>query len=46
MQAGLSLNRSAALLASFRSDLLVLTPLVILLAAVGGHFMSRKALGP
>jgi heavy metal sensor kinase len=46
VQAGLSLNRSAALLASFRSDLLVLTPLVILLAAVGGHLMSRKALRP
>ena len=40
------MNRSLALLASFRTSLLLLTPLVILLAAAGGHVMSRKALRP
>ena len=46
VQTGISLNKSMALLDSFRTDLLLLTPLVILLAAAGGHFMSRKALRP
>ncbi|MGA3344666.1 MAG: ATP-binding protein [Terracidiphilus sp.] len=46
VQTGISLNKSMALLASFRAGLLLLTPLVILLAAVGGHLMSRKALAP
>jgi signal transduction histidine kinase len=46
VQTGISLNKSMALLASFRADLLLLTPLAILLAAAGGHFMSRKALKP
>jgi heavy metal sensor kinase len=46
VQTGISMNKSIALLASFRAGLLLLTPLVILLAAAGGHFMSRKALRP
>jgi heavy metal sensor kinase len=46
VQTGISLNKSMALLARFRTGLLLLTPLTILLAAVGGHFMSRKALRP
>jgi heavy metal sensor kinase len=46
VQTGIAMNKPMALLASFRADLLLMTPLVILLAAVGGHLMSRKALSP
>jgi heavy metal sensor kinase len=46
VQTGIALNKSMALLMSFRTNLLLLTPIVILLAAVGGHVMSRKALRP
>jgi len=46
VQTGISLNKSMALLATFRAGLLLLTPAVILLAALGGHLMSRKALEP
>jgi len=46
VQTGIAMNKPLALLASFRTDLLLLTPLAILLAAAGGHFMSRKALSP
>ena len=46
VQTGIALNKSMVLLQSFRTNLLLLTPIVILLAAVGGHFMSRKALRP
>jgi len=46
VQTGMSLNKSMALLVNFRTNLLLLTPIVILLAALGGHFMSRKALRP
>jgi len=46
VQTGMSLNKSIVLLANFRTRLLLLTPAVILLAAAGGHFMSRKALRP
>jgi heavy metal sensor kinase len=46
VQTGLALNKSIVLLDSFRAGLLLLTPAVILLAALGGHFMSRKALKP
>jgi heavy metal sensor kinase len=43
---GIALNKSMALLLAFRNGLLFLTPAVILLAALGGHWMSRKALKP
>jgi signal transduction histidine kinase len=46
VQTGIALDKSITLLASFRSNLLLLTPVVILLAGVGGHVMSRKALRP
>lgn len=46
VQTGIATNKSMALLASFRTGLLLLTPLAILLAAAGGHVMSRKALKP
>ena len=46
VQTGIALNKSMALLVNFRTNLLLLTPIVILLAAVGGHLMSRKALRP
>ncbi|MGC2636116.1 MAG: ATP-binding protein [Acidobacteriaceae bacterium] len=46
VQTGVALNKSMALLATFHTDLLFLTPAVILLAALGGYLMSRKALEP
>jgi heavy metal sensor kinase len=46
VQTGISLKKSMAILAYFQTKLLLLTPIVILLAAAGGHFMSRKALRP
>jgi two-component system, OmpR family, heavy metal sensor histidine kinase CusS len=46
VQAGMSLKRSMLLLNQFRIDLLLLTPAVLLLAAAGGHLMSRTALKP
>jgi len=46
VQTGIALNKSMVLLNSFRADLLLLTPAVILLAAMGGYWMSRKALRP
>jgi heavy metal sensor kinase len=46
VQTGIALNKSMALLMRFRTDLLFLTPVVILLAGIGGHLMSRKALQP
>jgi len=46
VQTGMALNKSTALFTMFRTDLLLLTPAVILLAALAGHLMSRKALKP
>jgi heavy metal sensor kinase len=46
VQTGMALNKSMVLVANFRDNLLLLAPIVILLAAVGGHVMSRKALSP
>jgi heavy metal sensor kinase len=46
VQTGIALNRPMMLLANFRGKLLLLTPIMILVAALGGHLMSRKALTP
>ncbi|MDR3737960.1 MAG: ATP-binding protein [Terracidiphilus sp.] len=46
VQTGLARDKSDVLLTAFRTDLLFLTPIVIVLAAFGGHIMSRTALGP
>ena len=46
VQTGIALNKSMVLLSAFGQKLLLLTPVVLILAAVGGHFMSRKALAP
>jgi heavy metal sensor kinase len=46
VQTGMTLKKPMALFTAFRNDLLLLTPAVILLAALGGHLMSRKALKP
>lgn len=46
VQTGMALDKSTALFSMFRTDLLLLTPAVILLAALAGHMMSRKALKP
>jgi heavy metal sensor kinase len=42
----ISADRSVAILAQFGRDLWLLVPLVIISAAVVGHFLSRKALDP
>jgi len=46
VQTGIARNKSMTLLVAFRNGLLLITPAVILLAALGGHWMSRKALAP
>ncbi|MBB6143150.1 heavy metal sensor kinase [Silvibacterium bohemicum] len=46
VQTGLAMNKSMVLLSAFLTELLWLTPAVIVLAAAGGHFMARKALAP
>jgi heavy metal sensor kinase len=46
VQTGIALNKSMVLLSGFGAQLLLLTPAVLVLAAIGGHFMSRKALAP
>jgi len=46
VQTGIALNKALALTSAFGADLLLLTPAMILLAAFGGHWMSRKALQP
>jgi heavy metal sensor kinase len=46
VQTGITLNKSMVLLSAFGQKLLLLTPAVLILAAAGGHFMSRKALAP
>jgi signal transduction histidine kinase len=46
VQTGLALNKSNALLSMYRMQLLLLTPAVLILATVAGHFMSRTALAP
>jgi heavy metal sensor kinase len=46
VQTGLSLNKTLVILGDFHRQLLVLTPLVLLLAGSAGYFMSRKALSP
>jgi len=42
----ISADRSVNILAQFRWDLLLLVPPVLLVAAIVGHFLSRKALDP
>jgi signal transduction histidine kinase len=46
VQTGIALNKSIALLNTFGADLMLLTPAMIVLAAFGGHLMSRRALRP
>jgi heavy metal sensor kinase len=46
VQTGIALNKSMVLLSAFGGQLMLLTPVVLILAAIGGHFMSRKALAP
>jgi heavy metal sensor kinase len=46
VQTGMALNKSMVLMSEYGMRLLLLTPAVLVLAAIGGHFMSRKALAP
>ena len=43
---GISMTKPHTLLRRFGLGLLLLTPLVVILSAAGGHLMSRKALAP
>ena len=43
---GLSFRRAEVLLHSFAQSLLLLTPVLLMLAALAGHLLSRKALAP
>jgi heavy metal sensor kinase len=44
--AGMQINDEVKTLASFRTYLLMFAPLVLLVAASGGYWLSRKALSP
>ena len=46
IQTGVSLDKSIALLGRFAMDLFLLVPATILLAGLGGYFMSRRVLQP
>jgi signal transduction histidine kinase len=46
IETGIVMNKSLALLHDFGLGLLLLTPVVVLLAAAAGHLMSSKALVP
>jgi len=46
IETGISMTKPHALLRRFGLGLLLLTPLVVILSAAGGHLMSRKALAP
>jgi len=46
VQTGLTLNKTLAILSSFRMQLSVLTALGLLTSSLAGYFMSRKALSP
>ena len=46
VQTGLALNKSMVLLHQFGMGLLLLTPAVFVMAAIGGHWISRRALAP
>ncbi len=46
VQTGIARNKANVLLNSFALDLLLLTPVMIVLSSLGGHWMSRKALRP
>jgi len=46
VQTGLSLNKTMLILGDFHRQLMILTPIVLLLAAAAGFFMSRKVLSP
>lgn len=43
---GLSFHHADILLVSFAQNLLLLTPALLIMAAVAGHLLSRKALAP
>jgi heavy metal sensor kinase len=46
VQTGLSLNRTLVILGDFHRQILFLTPIVLVLAAIAGYVMSCKALAP
>jgi signal transduction histidine kinase len=46
VESGESLQKTDEVLARFRDDLLLIAPLVLLMAGVAGHLLSRRALDP
>ncbi|MGB9029750.1 MAG: HAMP domain-containing sensor histidine kinase [Acidobacteriaceae bacterium] len=46
VESGVALTKTARILAQFRGGLLLITPLVLLMAGIAGHLISRRALDP
>lgn len=46
VESGVSLTKTVMVLAQFRSELLLMTPLVLIMAGFAGHMLSRRALDP
>jgi signal transduction histidine kinase len=46
VESGVSLTRTVRILAQFRSGLLLMAPLVLIIAGLAGHLLSRRALDP
>lgn len=46
VQTGLTLDKTLAILTDFRTQMLVLTAMGVVLSSLAGYFMSRKALSP
>jgi heavy metal sensor kinase len=46
VQTGLTLNKTLVILGDFHRQLMILTPIFLILAASAGYFMSRRALSP
>ncbi|HEX4005086.1 MAG TPA: HAMP domain-containing sensor histidine kinase [Acidobacteriaceae bacterium] len=46
VETGVSLQKTDRVLAHFRDDLLLIAPMVLLMAGLAGHLLSRRALDP
>jgi signal transduction histidine kinase len=46
VEAGVTLTKTDMVLARFRNSLLLMTPVVLLMAGLAGHMISRRALDP
>ncbi len=46
VEMGADLRKTNRVLAHFRDDLLLIAPIVLIVAGIAGHLLSRRALGP